>query len=93
MECVFVNAKAGNDMKATVDGIEYKFGPVNYSNNSGFAPIMIHDITHGETYLSEGYIDINGHIIESRWEYEYDSNYDNYRCNDNLHIKITSYNS
>ena len=91
MKKVFVDTKAGNELTATVDGIEYKFTPENYSSTCGYAQILIHDVTNGETYISPGYIEINNHIIESKWGVEYDNLRDNYVHNDNLTISIISY--
>lgn len=91
MKKVFVDTKAGNDLSATVDGIKYKFTPITCNCNCGYAQILIHDITNRETYISNGYIEINNHIIESKWGMEFNTNRDNYMYNDNLTIDITSY--
>lgn len=73
---------------ATIDSIDYEFIVLRYEEVGDFATIVINDLTHNETYYSNGCIMANGHEFRSYWELEYSPYRDNYIHNHNLIVEV-----
>ena len=89
MDAIIIAPNTGYEMKAECDGIKYEFRIISYSNVGGYAPILVIDKTHDERYYSNGYLEINGHAITSKWNIEYDANRGNWICSRDILISIT----
>lgn len=88
MEKLIVQPDTGSEFKATFDGIDYEFKLTNYENIDGYATIIIVDKTNDERYLSHGYLEINNHVIISKWKQEYSDYRDNWISSKDLIIII-----
>jgi|GEM_PF-5204358 len=62
-----IKADGNGNISATVDGIDYEFKIQAYESYSGFAPILIRDLKHSDTYYSPGYMELNGHEFISKF--------------------------
>lgn len=78
----------GPEAKITYKGIEYEFKLTVFDNIDSYANIMVVDKTHDERYMCYGYLEINGHRIQAKWEREYDNYRDNWVCTKDLVITI-----
>ena len=88
MEKKFVDASALDTIDVEAYGCIYSFHIENYENCDGYARCLIHDKTNNERYHSEGYLEINGHIIITKWNREYDYTRDNWICSKDLIVQI-----
>lgn len=88
MEKVIVEPVAGSEFNIEYGGINYSFKLTTYENVDGYAKILILDKTHDERYLSDGYFEINNHIIISKWKREYSYDRENWICSKDLIISI-----
>ena len=84
----YVDAAPGERLYAKINDIEYFFTVTDYSENSGFATINITNTVTKDCFVSYGQSVVDGHLITSRWESEYNENRDNYVHNKNLIITI-----
>ena len=57
----------GVTIAQSIDGIRYEFSVLNYKNISGYADVIIKDVSTGKTYNSDGWIVISGNIYYIRW--------------------------
>lgn len=89
MEKIFVAPNAGCTLSIDYKGIHYEFRLLGYDNVGGYAPILVIDCTNDERYVSNGYLEINNHVIESRWKMEYNSNRGNWICSKDIIISIS----
>lgn len=64
---IVVKPNTNHVTECTVDGVRYKFKVESTFSHGGYASIIIKDLTHGETYTSDGYIELNGHLFISTW--------------------------
>lgn len=71
-----------------IEDHKYRISVQHYDNVAGYAPVMIIDNTNNERYLSDGYIEINGDTIITKWGIEYNRNRDNYVCNRDLIVTV-----
>lgn len=88
MEKLFVAPNAGCTMNIDYGGIHYEFRILGYNNICGYAPLLVIDCTNNERYVSNGYLEVNDHIIESKWKVEYNANRDNWICGRDIIISI-----
>ena len=85
---LFLSLKDKNIAELSLDGIEYKIIVSKHTSNSGYAPIIIKDLTNEETFISDGYIEINNHIFISKWKFEYSISRENYVPSKELILEI-----
>lgn len=78
----------GVTIAQSIDGIRYEFSVLNYKNISGYAEVIIKDVSTGKTYHSDGWIEINGHIFSTRWNSEYNPLREQWQCGRDLIIEI-----
>ena len=83
-----IRSMSSNTLEEDIDGIHYIFKLINYDEAGGYASLIIKDCSTGESYYSPGYIELNGHIFESKWCSEYSYNRDNYINTTDLMITI-----
>lgn len=88
MEQLIVEPLVGSIFKADYDGISYEFKLTSYENVAGYAKIIVLDKTNDERYLSDGYLEINNHVIISKWKKEYSRYRDNWISSRELIIII-----
>ena len=88
MNKIIVTPDSGSIFQATCDGIEYEFKITSYENVSEYAKILVIDKTHNERYLSNGFIELNNHIITSKWKKEYSYERENWICTKDLIVTI-----
>lgn len=88
MEKRFVDINEGSTSTISYNGFTYDIRITNYSNVGGYAPVLIIDCKTFERYYSDGYIEINGQTIITKWETKYDYYRDNYECSRNLLVSI-----
>ena len=84
----FVDANVLDTMEVTAFGCTYAFHIENYENCDGYARCLVHDKTNDERYHSEGYLEINNHVIITKWKREYDYTRDNWICSQDLVVEI-----
>ena len=84
----FVNVLTLNEYKLNAYGITYQFRVESYENVNGYARCLICDLTNNDTYLSDGYLEINGHVIITRWRQEFDYNRENWISTRDLIVEI-----
>jgi hypothetical protein len=88
MQKTFIDARFLSDMQVEAYGVTYLFRIENFENVDGYARCLIYDATNDERYHTEGYIELNNHIIITKWKREYDSNRENFICSHDLLIEI-----
>lgn len=88
MEKLIVEPSTGSTFEAEFKGISYEFKLTSYENIDGYARIIVIDKTNDERYISNGYLEINNHIIISKWKREYSDYRDNWICSRDLVITI-----
>ena len=84
----FVNATILNPMEVSAFGITYEVRLENYENVDGYARCIIIDKTNDERYHSEGYLEVNNHVVITRWKREYDYTRDNWICSKDLIVEF-----
>ena len=75
---IFKDVNYGDRQHFEVDGIRYEIGFQGFDCNEGYASCLIIDTSNGNTYQSYGSIELNNHIINTKWKYEYDYHRSNY---------------
>ena len=88
MEKMIINPSTGLFFETEIDGVEYEFKLTSYENVDGYAKILVIDKTNDERYISNGYIELNNHIIISKWNKIYSHYRDNWICSKDLIITI-----
>ena len=84
----FVDAFTLNEYKIEAFGIVYEFKIEDYDCSGNMAKCLIIDHTNNERYHSDGYLELNGHVIMTRWDKTYDYNRDNWVTDKNLIVEI-----
>ena len=62
----FANIMSLDHCKANIFGCNYEFILENFENVNGLARCLIKDLTNGETYHSNGYVEINGYSFTTK---------------------------
>lgn len=78
MKQTFVDAFRSNERLLTINNIDYQFLIEDYRNTDGYARCLIWDKTNNERYHSEGYLEVNGITIVTKWKEEYSYDRDNW---------------
>jgi hypothetical protein len=84
----FKDAMFLGEYRVEAYGHTYEFHIENYENTDGYARCLITDLNTEERYHAEGYIEVNGHAIITRWKKEYDYNRDNWINSTELIVEI-----
>ena len=83
-----VGANPGGVTQINFDNNIYEIKIADYSNVGGYANVMIVDCKTGDTYFSDGYLELNNHVFITKWDTKYEPSRENWICSDDLLITI-----
>lgn len=88
MQYQLVNATALNPIEISAFGVVYEIHIESYENVDGYARCIVYDKTNDERYHTTGYIELNNHVIITKWKREYDYTRDNWICSTDLIVEF-----